>query len=58
MAVSVSALEIEAELTILEAVTFGASLEAAMKTAQLFVHEGCASLQFTHFAFVLSLALK
>ena len=56
MAVSVSDLDMEAELTILAAVGFGGTLEAAMKTAQFFDHEGCASLQFAHFDFDLSLA--
>ena len=56
IAVSISALEMEAELTILEAVTLGDSLLAAMKDTQFFDHEGCASLQFAHFDFDLSLA--
>ena len=46
----------EPELTIFEAVTLGDSLLAAMKDAQFFDHEGCASLQFAHFAFCLSFA--
>ena len=56
IAVSISALEMEPELTIFEAVTLGDSLLAAMNDAQFFDHEGCASLQFAHFDFDLSLA--
>ena len=58
MAVSISALEVEAELTIFEAVTLGGALDAAMKAEQFFDHEGCASLQFAHFALSLSLPMK
>ena len=48
----------EAELTTVEDVTLGEFLEAVVKAAQLLVHAGCASLQFAHFAFALSLPLK
>ena len=48
----------DAELTTVEAVTLGEFLVAAVKAAQLFDHAGCASLQFAHFEFALSLPLK
>ena len=47
-----------AELTTLDAVTLGKLLVAAVKAAQFFVHAGCASEQFAHFAFALSFFWK
>ena len=58
ISISISALDTEAELTIFEAVIFGTALDAATNAAQFLDHEGCASLQFAHFAFPLSLPLK
>ena len=45
----------DAELTTLAAVGLGEFLVAVVKAAQVFDHAGCASLQFAHFAFALSL---
>ena len=53
--VSKSFLLTEAELTTLAAVTLGGAAVAVMKAVQVFDHAGCASLQFAHFAFALSL---
>ena len=53
--ISKSFLLTEDELTILAAEAFAECWEAVKKALQVLVHAGCASLQFTHFAFPLSL---